>query len=367
MSTGNDDATKNHTDKNTNNAKNRNINHQELLHFQYETSEFSFKSSYESSYEFSCESSIESSVESSYISSTLYSKQTFPQKSDIQKPVHDLNKTTSSFFYQNIKKHKILTAEEEKKYSTQAKQGLKEAIDKMVTCNQRLVTKMALRYLGRGVDLSDLIGEGNLGLIKSIKMFDPTRGFRFSTYATWWIRCFIERAIMNNSRTVRIPIHAVKKITKYLKTVANLKRKLQRNPSLKEVARTLQWKIQKVSDTALINDCSISADANNGSSNEENNLYNFLESKIPTPESEERLSELKKILYSGLSTLKKKEQDVLLKRFGICGDKPQNLREIGEVFGVCREMVRRQQSIALDKLRDYFDKRGIRAEDVLPD
>jgi RNA polymerase nonessential primary-like sigma factor len=359
MSIGNDTTTNKPNDKNTDKSKQKKTNRQELLYFHHETSSVSFESPVGSS----CVFSYESSYESSYMSSAIYSKQTVPSKTN-----SNSNKTTSCFFYQNIKKHKILTAEEEKTYSTQAKQGLKEAVDKMVNCNQRLVTKIALRYIGRGIDLEDLIGEGNIGLMKSVKMFDPTRGFKFSTYATWWIRCFIERAIMNNSRTVRIPIHAVKKITKYLKTVIKLKRKLQRNPTLKEVARTLQWKIQKVSDTALINDCTISADTSgNNSGSEENNLYNFLESNASTPVNEELISNFKKILYSGLRTLTKKEQDVLLKRFGICGDKPQNLREIGEAYGICREMVRRHQTSALCKLRDYFDRKGIIAEDVLPD
>ncbi len=278
---------------------------------------------------------------------------------------HSHDTATSYLFYQNMRKHRLLTAEEEKLYGAQARKGVKEARDKMMNCNQRLVAKIAAKYLGRGIDFSDLTSEGNLGLLKAISMFDPEKGFRFSTYATWWIKQTIERSIMKNSRAIRIPTHALKKISCYLQAANKLNKSLQRTATLEEIAEFLGWKVETVAKMALLNDGTISIDTPIYSDNEVKTFYNTLKSTdVPSPEDEEMTSNIKKIVYSSFKCLNKREQKLIKERFGILGDNGKNLRETGEIYGVYREAIRRTQLAIFDKLRDFFDKHGIKATDI---
>ena len=265
-------------------------------------------------------------------------------------------------YLREIGKIPLLTEEEEDKYSKLALEGDKKAKDIMVESNMRLVVSVAKRYSGRGLDLLDLIQEGNTGLLRAVEKFDPSKGFKFSTYATWWIRQAITRAIADQARTIRIPVHMVETINKVLRTTRKLTQELNREPSNEEIAKELGMEVEKVEYVSRIKQDIASLDASVGRDGEDDDsvLGDFVEDEErASPEDAAVTQILKEQLAAILSTLSDREQKIIKMRFGIGGERPHTLEEVGEEFSVTRERIRQIEAKALAKLRKHKDTKKL--------
>ena len=257
----------------------------------------------------------------------------------------------------------LLTAEEEVKYARESLKGNEASRNKMIESNLRLVVKIARRYIGRGLPLLDLVEEGNLGLIHAVEKFDPERGFRFSTYATWWIRQTIERALMNQTRTIRLPIHIIKEVNSCLRAQRELMQKLDRPPTMDEIAKHLDFTVDQVSNYLRICERTTSMDSTYGDG--EFSLADAIaDESTEAPDEALQSDNVHDVLEHWLGMLTQKQRFVLEKRFGLHGYDKATLEEVGEEIGVTRERVRQIQVDALARLRSMLAREGI-AEDML--
>lgn len=253
----------------------------------------------------------------------------------------------------------LLSVEEETHYGRLAAKGDKKAKNKMIESNLRLVVKIARHYCHRGMDFIDLIEEGNLGLMHSIDKFDPERGFRFSTYATWWIRQTIERAIINQTRTVRLPVHVVKELNVYLRAGRELAKKLNHEPTPEEIAEYLDKPVEDIKKMLDYNEHMTSIDVSvTGQDDDDRTLLDML-SQENNPMDSIIEEDLQIHIEAWLAELNYHQKEIIIRRFGFEGYEPSTLEEIGKEVGVTRERVRQIQTDALKVLRKILMQNGL--------
>jgi RNA polymerase nonessential primary-like sigma factor len=271
----------------------------------------------------------------------------------------------AQLYLREIEFSPLLTPDEEVYYGRLARAGDELGRKKMITCNLRLVVKIARRYLGRGLPLPDLIEEGNLGLIHAVEKFDPERGFRFSTYATWWIRQNIERALMNQTRTIRLPIHVNKELNAYMRKMREMTQQLGREPTLPEMAEALGRPIDSLRKLLSFNEHVSSLDTPVGKDGD-SPLVDFVpmeEEREPAAVLEDE--DISHSVENWLNQLDPKQKDVIVRRFGLHGYERATLEQVGEELGLTRERVRQIQMDALKRLRRILENKGLSGESLL--
>ena len=276
----------------------------------------------------------------------------------------DAQMDATRLYLNEIGYSQLLTADEEVHYARLAQKGDVASRQRMIECNLRLVVKIARRYMNRGLALLDLIEEGNLGLIRAVEKFDPERGFRFSTYATWWIRQTIERAIMNQTRTIRLPIHVVKEINVYLRAARQLAQTLDHEPTSEEIAELLDKPIDEVKRMLGLNERVTSVDTPYGKDADKPLLDTIPDEVTPDPLMRIQNEGLNANMDNWLSKLNDKQREVVERRFGLHGYENSTLEQVATELGVTRERVRQIQMDALRRLRDILEKDGFSVDAI---
>ncbi|MDZ4731462.1 MAG: sigma-70 family RNA polymerase sigma factor [Xanthomonadales bacterium] len=285
--------------------------------------------------------------------------ETIQQRNTAGKSISRKHHADVTYLYlSEIGRSRLLTAEEEISLARAAQQGCVASRQRMIESNLRLVVKVARAYNNRSLPLLDLIEEGNLGLIRAVEKFDPQRGYRFSTYATWWIRQAVERAIMNQCRTVRLPIHIIRELTTHLRASRELEQKLNRKPTLEELAAELETDIQTVLAFFELNEPTTSADEPIVPGSERLMLDSLIDKQNGDPESEYCGRAAERLLDHWLEQLSMQQREVVGHRFGLHGHGRRTLQEVGKLMGVTRERVRQIQMAALARLRQISTKEG---------
>ena len=275
----------------------------------------------------------------------------------------DITDDSVRMYRREIGKIPLLSLEKETELAEKAMQGDQRAKDKMAEANMRLVVSIAKRYSGRGLELLDLIQEGNTGLLRAVDKFDPSKGFKFSTYATWWIRQAITRAIADQARTIRIPVHMVETINKLMRTSRRLTQELNREPTNQELAKEMDMDVEKIEYIQKIKQDITSLDVGigrDGEEGEESTLGDFIEDEdTASPEESATVQLLKEQVREILSTLSDRERKILEMRFGLNGTKSHTLEEVGLEFAVTRERIRQIEAKALMKLKKHKDSKKL--------
>ena len=261
-------------------------------------------------------------------------------------------------YLNDLSRSKLLTADQEKTYGTRALQGDKVARKVMIESNLRLVVKISYRYLNKGLPLLDLIEEGNLGLIRAVEKFDPERGFRFSTYATWWIRQTIERAIMDQTRTIRLPIHIVKEMNTYLKAQRHLVQSLEHDPSAQDIADYMNKPLDKVEKMLKLNERVTSVDIPGAKNIDTPLIESISDTDSLTHDEQIQEDNMKENIAKCMLELPEKQREVICRRYGICGYEESTLEQVAQELEVTRERVRQIQIEGLKKLKDILQTNG---------
>jgi len=286
-------------------------------------------------------------------------KNTIESKEDVPS-----NLDATQIYLSEIGFSPLLTAEEEVYFSRLALKGDDPSRRRMIESNLRLVVKIARRYNNRGLPLLDLIEEGNLGLIRAVEKFDPERGFRFSTYATWWIRQTIERAIMNQTRTIRLPIHVVKELNIYLRASRELIQKLDHEPTAEDIAQHLDKPVADVNKMLRLNERIASVDTPFAGDSDKALLDVIADEKNTGPESDLQSEDMSNNIIHWLNELNSKQREVLARRFGLLGYEAATLENVGSEIGLTRERVRQIQVEALKRLRDILSQQNLSIEAI---
>ncbi|AVI52007.1 RNA polymerase subunit sigma [Pukyongia salina] len=270
----------------------------------------------------------------------------------ITKQVTNRETKSLNVYLQDVSKIEMITAEEEVELARRIREGDQRALDKLVRSNLRFVISVAKQYQNQGVSLPDLINEGNVGLVKAAKRFDETRGFKFISYAVWWIRQSILQALAEKSRVVRLPLNKIGLMNKVRKAAMHLQQVYERQPTIAEIAKELDETPAKVKSALKQSGKSLSMDAPFQEGENENNLYDVLRStESPVPDRELMRESLQIEIERALDTLPDKEADVVRLNFGLADEPSMSLQEIGDTFGLSRERVRQIREKAIRHLR----------------
>ncbi|GMQ46800.1 sigma-70 family RNA polymerase sigma factor [Vibrio sp. 10N] len=269
-------------------------------------------------------------------------------------------------YFKEVSSHNLLTAEEEKLIARKARTGDVEARQQLINANLRLVIKTAKRYANRGLDFYDLINEGNIGLIQAVDKFDPELGYRFSTYAVWWIQQAIDRAIMNQGRTIRVPVHITKQIRECSKAAHLLRKEGKHEPTFAEIAEKTGRSADEVSKLMKLSEQSLSLDNGWDDDGDKKDHFQTIDDDdvFELPERDIVTQNLNKELVSLVDGLPDKHKVILYHRFGLLDDEPKTLEEVGSIVGVTRERVRQIQKVAMETLRDKLRKQNLTAAEI---